>query len=499
MTASKTSKAGRARKAARPKRSGAASAATQSGSAAVTAAPLPATAAVSAPSARGGAAAVPRARIRVYRHGLGDCILIRLPRRDGTDYKIMIDCGVAVAQPNGADGMKKVVRDIIATTGGKIDVLAVTHQHWDHVSGFTQAEDEFKNLDVGEVWLAWTEDPDDPLATSLRADHAKAMAVLDASVQHMAAAGRSDRADEILTTLGLAAASGDKTKVAFDKAKSMGKARPQPRYWQPDATQHVAGQQTEPIALGDPDVTIYALGPPYDAKAIRKTLPSKSAPETYELKIDGGNAMPPNVLDALTCPDGPRPPFSHTVTIPIESARGMPFFMENYWGSEELNWRRIDAEWLGAADQLALAMQSATNNTSLVLAIELGRGDVLLFAGDAQVGNWESWQQRSWTVNGRTVTGPDLLKRAAFYKVGHHGSHNATLRQHGLEMMTALKTAIIPVDHAVAVKMRWGAMPLDSLVTALDTQTTHRNLRTDITPPATDGVEVTDLYYEVTV
>jgi hypothetical protein len=47
--------------------------------------------------------------------------------------------------------------------------------------------------------------------------------------------------------------------------------------------------------------------------------------------------------------------------------------------------------------------------------------------------------------------------------------------------------------------MHWGAMPLDGLVTELDKQTTQRNLRTDITPPAMDGVEVTDLYYEVTV
>ncbi|HEY1545347.1 MAG TPA: MBL fold metallo-hydrolase [Xanthobacteraceae bacterium] len=493
----KASKTGRARKPSPPKRSNAAAATAQPKGAAASVAPPPASAAEPWPTPRTAAPAGPRARIRVYRHGLGDCILIRLRRRDGSDYTIMIDCGVAMAQPNGADGMKKVVKDVVATTGGKVDVLAVTHQHWDHVSGFTQAEDEFKNLSVGEVWVAWTEDPNDPLAKSLQADHASAMAVLGRSAQRMAAAGRPDRADEILNTLGVAGASGDKTKVAFDKAKSMGKAPP--RYWQPDATQQAPAQQTAPIALGDPDVTIYALGPPYDAKAIRNTLPSASDPETYAFKFDGGNAMPPNVLTALTCPDGPSPPFAHTVTIPMESARGMPFFLENYWGSEGENWRRIDAEWLGAADQLALAMQSATNNTSLVLAIELAGGDVLLFAGDAQVGNWESWQARTWTVNGRTVTGPDLLKRAIFYKVGHHGSHNATLRQHGLEMMSALKTAIIPVDHAVALKMRWGAMPLDALVTALDGRTSHRSLRTDVTPAATDGVEVTDLYYEVTV
>jgi uncharacterized protein YfiM (DUF2279 family) len=43
------------------------------------------------------------------------------------------------------------------------------------------------------------------------------------------------------------------------------------------------------------------------------------------------------------------------------------------------------------------------DNTSLVLAIELADGDVLLFAADAQVGNWLSWQDLTWSVDGRTT------------------------------------------------------------------------------------------------
>jgi beta-lactamase superfamily II metal-dependent hydrolase len=412
----------------------------------------------------------------------------------------LIDCGVAVAQSGGAAAMTKVVEDVVAVTKGQIDVLAVTHQHWDHVSGFTQAEEAFAKLTVGEVWVAWTEDEKDPLAKSLQEHNKRAMAVLGASAQAFAMAGQFDRANALQNILGLAGAAGDKTKLAFDKAKGMGTTRNAPRYWQPDASQRAPNQQTEPIELGDPDATIYALGPPYDAKAIRKTLPSKSDPETYTLKLDGGDALSVEALTALESQTRLLP-FSPTVTIPFDRARAMPFFQESYWGGtdETLSWRRIDSDWLGGAEQLALAMQSATNNTSLVLAIELGGGDVLLFAGDAQVGNWESWQDRKWTVNGREVTGPDLLKRTIFYKVGHHGSYNATLRQHGLEMMTALKTAVIPVDEAVAKKMRWGAMPLNSLVSALDDQTQHRTLRTDITPQPIDGIDIQDLYYEVTI
>ena len=36
-----------------------------------------------------------------------------------------------------------VVADIIETTGGKVDVLAVTHEHYDHVAGFVLADDLF--------------------------------------------------------------------------------------------------------------------------------------------------------------------------------------------------------------------------------------------------------------------------------------------------------------------------------------------------------------------
>src|SRR5207248_10959926 len=102
----------------------------------------------------------------------------------------------------------------------------------------------------------------------------------------------------------------------------------------------------------------------------------------------------------------------------------------------DVTWRRIDQVWLGSAEQLALALDSATNNTSLAFAIELAdTGKVLLFPADAQVGNWLSWHSLRWEEDSRTVTAADLLARTQFFKVGHHGSHNATLRAKGLEMM----------------------------------------------------------------
>src|SRR5262249_23118030 len=86
-----------------------------------------------------------RAKVRMYRHGLGDCFLVTLPRTDRNDrpFYLMIDCGVVLGTPTPAPIMARVMQDIRDTTNGEIDVLAVTHEHWDHVSGFVQAKDIF--------------------------------------------------------------------------------------------------------------------------------------------------------------------------------------------------------------------------------------------------------------------------------------------------------------------------------------------------------------------
>ena len=75
------------------------------------------------------------------------------------------------------------------------------------------------------------------------------------------------------------------------------------------------------------------------------------------------------------------------------------FIEDTYLDRRSAAWRRIDGDWLSAAEALALDLASDTNNTSLVLAFEWGapgKGRVLLFAADAQVGNWLSWRDQSY-------------------------------------------------------------------------------------------------------
>lgn len=298
--------------------------------------------------------------------------------------------------------MTGVVEDVVHDTDGKIDVLAITHEHWDHLSGFNQAADSFKKLTVGSVWVAWTEDLNDDLAKQLKSELSKAETALAACASAFHAAGDREAtvdmlSDIALTPMGAGAAGNTRTRAAFDKAKVMARVRT----WLPTE---------DPFEIPGTNARIYVLGPPHDPKLIRKINSSAISPETYGLAADGCAVLPLGVIAALGLSDHydrlRLAPFHQRVTIPLREQEGLSslkeqdpegriqkFFTEHYYGSD--TWRRIDGDWLGPAAELALALQSYTNNTSLVLALELGdigKGDVLLFAADAQVGNWESWQ-----------------------------------------------------------------------------------------------------------
>jgi hypothetical protein len=205
----------------------------------------------------------------------------------------------------------------------------------------------------------------------------------------------------------------------------------------------------------------------------------------------------------MTLPDAERelleryqpfePPARYSLKALEDSVRASPdtcdtdlqFFARHYFGdakAPDQSWRRIDDAFMDAAAEFALQLDNATNNTSLVLAFELvDSGKVLLFAADAQVGNWLSWQDVQWKLDANTtVTGPDLLQRTVFYKVGHHGSHNATLRAKGLELMQSAElVAFVPVNHQMAKAKGWGKMPLPKLMKELNTRTQGRVVRAD--------------------
>src|SRR6476620_8428729 len=90
--------------------------------------------------------------IRMYGQGVGDCFLLAFPRTQATHaltadadrpVYVVIDCGVITGTPDGSRRMKRIVRDIRLTTQGHLDLLILTHEHWDHLSGFIDARDEW--------------------------------------------------------------------------------------------------------------------------------------------------------------------------------------------------------------------------------------------------------------------------------------------------------------------------------------------------------------------
>jgi hypothetical protein len=151
----------------------------------------------------------------------------------------------------------------------------------------------------------------------------------------------------------------------------------------------------------------------------------------------------------------------------------------------------------GRSAALALALESAANNTGFVLAIELVGDDVLLFAVDAQVENWESWQDVKWGIDGTAVTRPDLLALTMFYKVGHHGSHNATLKHHGFEQRKRRLSTAVPVNHDVPLQRRWGQMLSMALVHTLDQQAGGRMLLSNLDLQPMEGLASTPLCFEI--
>ena len=452
-----------------------------------------------------------RIAVRMYRDILGDCFLLRIPA-DGQPTHVLIDCGILQGMPEAEARARRIMADIARETN-HLDVLIVTHEHWDHLSGFRQASDIFDRLTVGELWLAWTEDDRDELARRLRAGRERALKVIERSFSAIAktsalAAGaeEDDEEDEMTPSSfgrmdgvaglmafagrapGLAATGGTGTILDMLRAKAASV-----RFLKP-------GQS--PLRLpGAIEFRAHILGPPRDEARLKRSNPSKTRPEVFHLADDtvGDDifflaALPMEDTDPVAL-DLSRP-FARkyllnaadprTAVADTEEREALEIFVARYEHTAEA-WRRIDDDWLGAGEQLALKLDSDTNNTSLAIAFEIGRGPtsrVLLFPGDAQVGNWLSWGDYRWQddvqIPGSALGIEDLLSKTVLYKVGHHGSHNATLRERGLELMTNENlVAMIPVDEDFAQNSKHWNMPFPSLLERLETKTGGRILRAD--------------------
>jgi hypothetical protein len=232
-------------------------------------------------------------------------------------------------------------------------------------------------------------------------------------------------------------------------------------------------------------VRVYVLGPPRDSDLLYRKDPRSG--ESYDHALVSARLAAGKFLDAVQRRSSE--PSSEEVHFPFREAdkkrdRALrsPALKEiiGRYRSRQEAWRTIDDDWMDQAESLALYLDKFTNNSSLVLAIELvDSGKVLLFAADAQTGNWLSWPDVKWET--KDASTDDLLARTVFYKVGHHGSHNSTLVRAFEKMTHPDLVALIPVDKTdpnIKKPNGW-KMPARNLYKRLRERTSNRVLRMD--------------------
>ncbi|MGV3618139.1 MAG: MBL fold metallo-hydrolase [Fimbriimonas sp.] len=421
--------------------------------------------------------------VRLYNVGLGDCFLLAFPNPDASDATyVVIDCGIAKGTPDERDRMIQVVQDIALATDGEVDVLAITHEHYDHISGFSHAESEWRALSVRRLWLSWIDRDGEPEADEVRVEKKN----LNKAAERATSLAMRSPSQGLQEAFGMHApfmgvgAAGEAfgvsvMDIAYDIAKSL---VAQPDFCEPGDVRQIP----------DTNFHAYVLGPPKHKdqdgndlvkgkRLLLKLLEDEEEMYSYEAIGQKADGKPTKHVRALAAAEEDGTigeavlgleqakdfdrfcPFDARYRVGWEEGMVDPFFAQRYFAEDA--WRRVDDEWLGAAAELALRAGDYTNNVSLVLAFALpNTGRFLLFPGDAQVGNWLSWHAiKRWNAVGDAVveredlTAEELLNRVSFYKVGHHGSHNATVREKGLEMMakeTDDLVAYVPVSVPVA-------------------------------------------------
>jgi len=408
-------------------------------------------------------------RIRMYRIGFGDFFLLTVPGKSGPAH-ILIDCGVHAANIGTIDDCIKNMKE---ETNDRLALVILTHYHADHMSGFASNYDDFAQFEVGAVWITNRLDPHNSGAS-------KFMAQLNSVAQQlkMQLAARADSAGEeahhkVENALGVSANGGSNAK-ALKLLQSGFKNKPPVYYYQGGDT------PTLPDEL-EGMITAEILGPsPKDSGG--EFAASDNKTEQYLAAL--GDSGVPEATEIE--------PFDRRKWLATASDYPASTFNEFDTG---LIGRRAKAKGGGASkleralkamqpDALAAAadkLDGTLNNQSLVVLFTCN-GKKLLFVGDAQWGNWAYW------LYGKAVTGADpgitdrakeILGSIDFYKVGHHGSTNATPIPAVGAMNEDCAAMCSTATGAYGSPAKKTEVPRTALMDALEKRTGNRLVRSD--------------------
>lgn len=377
--------------------------------------------------------------IRMYDVGFGDCFLLTFGEGDDARH-VLFDCG---SISTGAKQVTTVADHVIGscrTTDGasKIELLVCTHRHRDHVGGFS--DPRWNAVEVGEVWMPWTEDPEDKAATKIRTRQSGFAASL---VEALTPAGFSHD-DDPLTSSRPLGGEAKKTMLAvalnaLTNEKAMqtlhsGFQGNPPRHFLPEEGK-VCEARTLPSL---PGINFYILGPPRDEDALASMDPPKGG--AY-LALGSNDESGPAIEN---CAFRPKWRLDRAA---FDKAHPQSTFVPQ-------DQKKIDDLAQEPDGSFAAAIDRAVNNTSLVILIEVGN-QWLLFPGDAQWGSWNSALSNDQCKS--------LMKRTTFYKVGHHGSENATPK---IAVDDIFASGLISFFSTASVK-QWPNVPRGPLVDAI--------------------------------
>jgi beta-lactamase superfamily II metal-dependent hydrolase len=373
--------------------------------------------------------------IRMYNVGFGDAFLVLIPD-ENQQRRILFDCGSIEAAPGVAMSrvVDRIVRDVTDADGvPRIDVVIATHRHKDHVSGFGQAA--WADVEVKEVWMPWTEHPTDAEARRIREIQSRLALTLDITLTMKAAALNAVQKKELSRYQDIVS---NALMLSNDKAMKTlhsGFSGNPTRYFIPEKSGRTRTFETDAL----PSVKVHVMGPSRERDVVRDMDPPKG--ESF-FRLHG-------VVAEQT--GAPPAPFPHEIR---HETRGI--------GEPVSQGDLEEIQRAGSLSDLAVAvaLDKAVNGTSLMLMLEVA-GTYLLFPGDAQWGTWNAaMQDPEWR---------ELLRRVSFYKIGHHGSHNATPKD--------FVEALIPADmYAMASTLTreiWPDIPRLPLLTRLGDKKAH--------------------------
>jgi hypothetical protein len=336
-----------------------------------------------------------RLKLRMYQVGFGDSFLLTFTYAQGNKH-VLIDCGSNAKHGYDIDDVAADILDVCKT---EPVAIVATHRHKDHIAGFGgKAWKSLKKLKVKRVIQPWTEHPDlDPDATAPSAVGTAAVkTVAKLSSLQALAAKIAELAPDLIRDVAL------RERVLGVAANNMKN---------PELVKNLASFKniTDYVECGTkgvlktflPGVKVHVLGPPTRDEA---SFSYAGDSDEYWSLVGGRSDR----AESQRVKGGP----------PLDLYDEPPIHAK--WLKARLDKLR-EQRWL----EIVTAVDSALNNTSVILVFEIGK-HVLLFPGDAQLENWR------FALAQHGVK--DLLAKVTWYKVGHHGSHNATPKS----MWTAL-------------------------------------------------------------